>query len=497
MNVPPPPPPPRFGKADMRLVWTALALLAAAKLWFVFAAGPLPDEAYYWLWGQRPDWSYFDHPPLQAWLQGAVSAIFGHSRFALRLPALLTTLVDLALIAWWVRRLADAGRDVPFPAAAAVFFASPVVFVYSTLVFHDHLMIALLGIAAIAFAVAFERAWIEARDHPAALWAAGLAVGLAALTKYNAALFGVAAALAVVLVPRFRLLLRSPHLWGAGLLALACLAPVFWWNAGNDNASFQYNLVDRLSMGWSARMTVEHVLVFTLLAVLTAGPFLMPAVLRLAKGSEFGVATMWRPLALSALVLSTLACLSVAFLGPVQFYWNLPAWVAFLPWAALLMSGAMLRGHLIAGMVVAAAFCANYAVLPLAALFGPADQESAMVYGWSEVAARVEAERAARGADFLLATDYRSGAILAFETGDARVEVISGRRSQFDLWRDEAALAGKDALILSDDWHPLDAMVAGRFAAVEPVAEVPVVRFGRTLKTYFLHAGRGYAPAGP
>lgn len=484
--------PPAFGNDDMRLAWAALALLAAAKLWFVFAAGPLPDEAYYWLWGQRPDWSYFDHPPLQAWLQGAVSTIFGHSRFALRLPALLTTLVDLALVAWWVRRLGDTGRDMRFPAAAAVFFASPVVFVYSTLVFNDHLMIALLGVGATAFTVAFERAWNEGRAHPAALWVAGLAVGLATLTKYNAALFGVAAALAVVLTPRLRPLLRSPHLWGAGLLALACIAPVFWWNAGNDNASFQYNLVDRLSMGWSVRMTVEHVLVFVLLAVLTAGPFLMPAVVKLVRGSVLGVAGPWRPLALAALATSTAACLAVAFLGPVQFYWNLPAWIAFLPWAALLMSAAMLRGHLIAGMVVAAAFCANYTLLPLAALFGPADQESAMVYGWSEVAARVKAERAARGADFLLATDYRSGAILAFETGDRHVEVVSGRRSQFDLWRDDAALAGKDALILSDDWHPLEAIVTGRFAAVEPVAEIPVMRFGHRLKTYFLHVGRGY-----
>lgn len=493
MNVPASPSAPRFGKADMRLVWAALALLAAAKLWFVFAAGPLPDEAYYWLWGQRPDWSYFDHPPLQAWLQGAVSAIFGHSRFALRLPALLTTLLDLALIAWWVRRMRASSDGVPYPAAAAVFFASPVLFVYSTLVFQDHLMIALLGVAAVAFAIAFERAWVEARDHPGALWTAGLAVGLAALTKYNAGLFGVAAALAIVITPRLRLLLRSPHLWGAGLLALVCLAPVFWWNTGNDNVSFQYNLVDRLSMGWSARMTVEHVLVFMLLAVLTAGPFLVPAVIRMLRRRVPDVAMPWRPLAAAALSVSTLACLSIAFLGPVQFYWNLPAWVAFLPWAAALMSAAMLRGHLIAGMVVAVAFCANYTLLPLAALFGPADDESAMVYGWSEVATRIEAERAARGAQVLIATDYRSGAILAFETGDRRVEVLSGRRSQFDLWRDETALAGKDAMILSDDWHPLGTVVTDRFATVEVVGEIPVLRFGQRLKTYHLHVGRGYA----
>ena len=27
------------------------------------------DEAYYWMWGQHLSWSYFDHPPLDGWLQ--------------------------------------------------------------------------------------------------------------------------------------------------------------------------------------------------------------------------------------------------------------------------------------------------------------------------------------------------------------------------------------------------------------------------------------------
>ncbi len=40
------------------------------RLVFWFATFPNPDEAYYWLWGQHPGLSYYDHPPLQAWIQG-------------------------------------------------------------------------------------------------------------------------------------------------------------------------------------------------------------------------------------------------------------------------------------------------------------------------------------------------------------------------------------------------------------------------------------------
>jgi 4-amino-4-deoxy-L-arabinose transferase-like glycosyltransferase len=483
-----------FGPADIRFAWTALALLASGKLWFSVMAGPLPDEAYYWLWGQRLDWSYFDHPPLQAWMQAATTAVFGHSTFALRLPALLTSAANVALLGWWVRRAAASGQQLPLPVAAAVFFASPVIFIYSTLVFNDHLMVALLGLSAAAFAVAFERTYAEGRAPTAALWVAGLALGLATLAKYNAALLGLGAAVAIVIAPRLRVLLRSPHLYGAAALSVACLAPVLWWNLANDNASFRYNLVDRLSRDWSDRMTAEHVLVFLVLAVLTASPFLLPAVLRLARADVPQSMAAWRPLALAALAVSTLTCLAVAFLGPVQFYWNLTAWIAFLPLAALLMTRRMQRGHLALGLAVAFVYVINYSALPLAAMFGGADRESAIVYGWDEIAARVATERDTRGAEFLLATDYRTGAILAFETGDRHVEVISDRTSQFDLWFDERQRSGSDALILSDGWHPLSERVTQRFAGIEQVAEIPVIRFGRLLQVYQLHVGRGYKP---
>ena len=46
-------------------------VVTAAVLFRAAAAGTAPlidDEAYYWLWAQRLDWGYLDHPPLIAWL---------------------------------------------------------------------------------------------------------------------------------------------------------------------------------------------------------------------------------------------------------------------------------------------------------------------------------------------------------------------------------------------------------------------------------------------
>ena len=39
----------------------------ALKLWFDLGVAPMGDESYYWMWGQHPALSYFDHPPLHGW----------------------------------------------------------------------------------------------------------------------------------------------------------------------------------------------------------------------------------------------------------------------------------------------------------------------------------------------------------------------------------------------------------------------------------------------
>lgn len=40
------------------------ALLIGLKLYSLVAVNLVSDEAYYWMWGQHPALSYFDHPPL-------------------------------------------------------------------------------------------------------------------------------------------------------------------------------------------------------------------------------------------------------------------------------------------------------------------------------------------------------------------------------------------------------------------------------------------------
>jgi 4-amino-4-deoxy-L-arabinose transferase-like glycosyltransferase len=131
-----------------------IATLLALRIWFHLTASPLPDEAYYWLWGRNLDWSYFDHPPLQAWMQAISHWLFGTNLFVLRPPALVTSAIVFGCLIWWGQKF---GAPRPYLlVSTAVILASPLMFLMMGMVFNDHLLIALLSLALIQLYLLFE-----------------------------------------------------------------------------------------------------------------------------------------------------------------------------------------------------------------------------------------------------------------------------------------------------------------------------------------------------
>jgi 4-amino-4-deoxy-L-arabinose transferase-like glycosyltransferase len=471
-----------------------LCLLAALKLCYAFVAAPLPDEAYYWLWGRHLDWSYLDHPPLQAWVQAAFTAVFGNSLFALRLPALLATAGIGATVVWWVREARLAGEAVSPVLALALFFSSPVILIFTTLVFPDYLAILLLGVsAALFFTVLDGIAW-AGKVRPAALYGAALALGLATLTKYNSGLLGLAVALTIVAHRPFRPLLRSPHLYLAALLSVACMLPVLWWNVANGLASLQFHLDERLDESIEAWRVADNLWSFLGNSVLGLSPFLIAAMVVLGlRRPRTTWLSNWRALALVVLVVPTLFWVAFSVVIRPAGYWNIPAYLVFLPLAALWFPRRwVIVAHLVWGVFFSAAYVVNHAVVPLSNLAGGRDYEAEGLYGWPQVIEAIERQRAATGADFVVTSYYRTGGVVAFHTGDRDVEVISERHDQFDFWLDRAARAGQDAIVLTDDRHAMSPELAASFTSIEPLEEVVVSRFGYPIRNYQIMLGRGF-----
>eukprot|EP01035_Chromulina_nebulosa_P012023 gene12023-16038_t len=89
----------------VRFAQAAFFVLLALKLYFEFAAAPIGDEAYYWMWGQKLALSYFDHPPLHAWMLRVMNLVFGWNLFALRALTWFTFAGTLWIFWDWAKRL--------------------------------------------------------------------------------------------------------------------------------------------------------------------------------------------------------------------------------------------------------------------------------------------------------------------------------------------------------------------------------------------------------
>lgn len=482
------------GKPNLPLGWLrgiAVALLALKLV--VLAATPVfMDEAYYWLWGQHPDLSYFDHPPLNAWLEAVSGAIFGWNIVGVRAPVVLTLLGDLWLLGLFARRLAPLAARETFWLSAILFLATPVFFGLTGLALSDHLLVFFSLVALYGFH-RFLAGWRGGEVRYRYLYLGALALGLAGLSKYNAALLGMAFLLFIALGRAWRPLLKDRHLYFALALAVLIQAPVLTWNVQHGLSSFDFILGSRHG-GQSNAAAWSGLAGFLLGMAGVLGPFLLLPLGRflLARNGQPGTSGLGRAVFLT----SSLVVLLASLVTDVLFHWNLVAYVAALPFLALYLKERWaLIGQVAYGLAAGALALVNYSVVPVMALISYPDQTTAWSYGWNDVAARVEAARSAHPAGFVAATDYTLASQLAFALRDDEVTSLNPKTEQFDFWFVPGAQAGASVIVVADVWRPLRAEMEAEFDRVTLIDSVSIERYGRRIGTYSIYLGEGYRPS--
>jgi 4-amino-4-deoxy-L-arabinose transferase-like glycosyltransferase len=488
-----PMPTPRWKLVLLQLV---VLYLLALKLWFGIVVTPMGDEAYYWMWGQHLSWSYFDHPPLDGWLQGLMAAIFGWSNLSVRLLSWLTLAGTLWIFWLWSARLAPHDRQGWFWHTAVIYLTIPVVYLMSSFAFHDHLLMFLV-VASIYFFHGFAGDWEDGRKIWWRLYVAAALLGLAVLTKYNGVFLGLGYAVWVLARPKLRPLLLTPQLWLAALLSVAIQAPVLYWNLTEGLASFRFHFVDRPTSNWGhprPQQVLDYVATMGLLLspVLFLSLFRLPW-LRKAAGDEhraFGLST-------TVFLTSTLGWAAIAVYVYVYLHWNIVAYVALVPILWRLLGGRIVFAlHVAYGLVLITVAMLNYTVTPVK-LLGFGDTGAASAHGWEELAERVTAQQAAHPDAFLGAMRYTFAAQIGFMLHDTDVAAFNPVPSQNDYWWDKAAHAGRDALIISDRNYKV-ADIDDRFASLERLEVVDVMdMFGKRIWRFEIWLGKDYRPATP
>ncbi len=212
-------------------------MIATALLRLVLGAaiGLGIDESYMVAAGRVMRLGYFDHPPVSWWMASGVARVVGsEAAWVVRLPFIAV----FAVSTWLMARLtADLFGERAGVWAAVAFNLAPV-FGLTTggWVLPDGPLVCALLAAAVCL--------VRGLEGPGSGWrwwlGAGVAAGVALLSKYSGVLVMAGGVVAIATVPAWRGWLRRPQPYVAAVLALAVFSPVLVWNAGHGWASLAF-----------------------------------------------------------------------------------------------------------------------------------------------------------------------------------------------------------------------------------------------------------------
>ena len=443
-------------RSYLHVLIVVLIVLSFFRISYIMT-GPfdlVADEAHYWEWSRRLDWSYYSKGPVIAWLIRISTFFFGSTVLGVRAFAVLLSAFSSILLFRLGKELYDERTGL---ASALLLQAVPLFSVFGMLMTIDAPFIFFWVLSLYLFHRAVRQE-LSHRDNKASsrLWILlGMSAGFGLLTKYTMAFFLLSAFLYLLFQKDARRLLKTPGPYLAFLISMAVFSPVLFWNA---------------SRGW---VTLKH----------TAGQAhiqegLVISIRSFAEflGSQFGVLT---PL-LFVMIIAAVLKLRRTEQGAFLFWFSLPTIVFFL---AKSMQGKVqanwaLTGY-ISGIVAFSAFYLSrwgefrkpfrmtvmvaVSLALLTTLFAHAPSllrlperfdPSIRLVGWKELgdeASVLYRDMSARGPVFIFSDSYQMASELAFYMKDNPVTycVNLGRRmNQYDLWPGFENLKGQNAIFV-------------------------------------------------
>ena len=489
---------------NQRLLFRAFLVLfvaaTALRLCAIKAVPLAPEEAYYWDYSQHPNLSYFDHPPMVAWMIRFGTAVFGDTELGVRwLSSILMlgacTAIYFFARVWWARQTAIL--------SAAALLLLPGYFISTLMGMMDAPLVLFWAMTLLFISRALHR------DQRANWYLAGITTGLALLTKYTAIFLPLGGLLAVVLYKPWRRQLRTIHPYIACIIAIALFSPVLLWNARHGFASFRFYLYERSAVN---PLSLALPMRFIAYQFFILGPVhALAAVVAMRRYRRFSPAFI---IAVS-FSLPLIAAMFFKSFRETHPNWTLPAYIALLPLATQLLvaesrwlhrrarkdSGALGFTAITCLSAYVGFFLFLLTLQPRLLLlrsFGQWRNLAAIVERYEDQLPHHPGQYTETEPIVVGAGAYRLAAELAFYRTPIEHEYpasasttscwpIQGNGRAFEYWLTKRDLLGRDCVFVTDDLEYAEKL-APHFESIEPKESVPVSRH----KTYRIYVCRNY-----
>ncbi|HVI44081.1 MAG TPA: glycosyltransferase family 39 protein [Chitinophaga sp.] len=473
----------------------AVIIIAALRLSCIWLMGLMPQDAYYYFYGQHLALSYFDHPPAIAWILRAFTDMLGRHTWVIKLADTLVT-TGTILAFWQLARHFLSRRRA----------GNALLLLYSTLMITLLSLVSTPDVPMMLFWTLSLTALYRAVFHgkrAAWIWI-GIAMGLAFDSKYTALMLPVGTVLFLLLSAKYRHYLWSPWFLLSVSFFFLTISPVIIWNVNNHFASFRFQSSERVSgaelhpldffgvLGHQAAILIPvlfSAIVFYLYKNIRRRGIHLPETI---SAQQLFLLCFFLPLFLGFIIISPVYW--------VKINWIMPAYITGIIWVSIWITGKWIRWQLIISSVVHLALAVEIFFYPVAI-----HSDDTMV-GWDGLGAVAVALRARYPDDFIFsADDYKTSAMLNFYLGEMVYSrnVIGQNALQFDFIGTELnALKGKNALFINSlidveddkDEQIFIGEVKPWFETVESLPPIVVTLHGHTVRKFLVFRCIGYKP---
>lgn len=505
------------------LLSSLVLILGVFTLRLAFFGGMevIPQEAYYWNYAQHLSPGYLDHPPLVAATIWSGEALLGHGALGTRFGAILYGLLFIGFFYRYARLQVDTTSAL---AASALALCLPYFFMGSGFLMTPDAPLTLAWVMALYF---FYRALVDAEKN--AWYGVGLAMGLGMLSKYSIALLAPAAAAFILIDPQARRVLLSKEPYLAVLVAMVVFAPVIYWNASHDWASFSFQSSGRFDEEpkFYLDMMLGNIVAIVTPLPLLALPYLFTKKITHTQKADTPFNTRVR-LFIGCFLLVPMSVFAWnALKYEPRYNWTGPLWITLLPMLAWLMVNAdRLRWRPLAGSLKAfgkpllfTLICLYAVLLHFLSIGLPGidyPRGMARLIGWPQVARDIEQLREAQpdkdnvviaGLDkYFISSKLAYYGTPEFLGKNRKLEVtgihlLEGNSLMFAYWHPAEEFRGKTVIMLARSRSDLETQkLAPYFERLSAqITAFPVYRndFGlpqKTIRDYYYRIGYNYAP---
>ena len=408
--------------------------------------GLMPQDAYYYLYGQNLSLSYFDHPGMIGYLLRIFTDLFGQSIFVVKFADFLIT--SLTILSFY--KLASYFLSKQ-KLQRAILLLTSTIFI-SILSFNSTpdvplLLFWTLSLICLYKAIFEEKKWF---------WVlGGIAMGLAFNSKYTALLLQIGLIGFLIFSNKYRKLFFSPWFWTSILLSILITYPVWYWNFQNEFASFVFQSSERTSSISEFKISPKNFFgaighqMFLLIPIL----FLVIGVITY-KYLKRALLKLKIPQAKTLFLLAFFIPTFVGFFSLTPIYWVKLNWMMPSYITGIVIAGMFINKRLLKTQLIISIAFHVLAGLQILFYIVPIKSDDTWV-GWNELAIETKKLQKKYPNTFVFSNDnYKTSACLNFFMNEKvyAQNIIGLPALHFDYLKDNiASLNTKNALFIDSD----------------------------------------------